>query len=315
MGYSIRFQSVNDAVKNYYEYSLILNECRVRLNNIAANMNYLQSNTRGKSFSTHVKSRSSNVGAAAINLRRCGQVLDNSRIEYLLSEQLVYQNTSGDDSFNIGDGISIVPVPDFTGKERGSVFEDIKDRIGKATKAAIEDVTAWWNRETSPGGFIYKGVNVGLAVLGIATGAVQAISGALMFGTIAGAPLGALLAIYGINDFFNGFNDLKYTISGEYYQVGRNALAECIANGYWNIGSWIGQEDGGELFGNVVYGIGGMVGSGTSFIYSFSDLFTSKNTIHGIWNAINSISDYKSWGDSSFSYIKNLFELTQRPYK
>jgi len=126
MNYDAIYKTMQNVTTDFYNAAKTLDGYIQRLNNVKQQLGTF-SGLAG--YMSSINSQALAVSTSASVVIQAGQCLDNARIAYLLAEQQAYQLISGDDSFNIGDGVTPVNMPMSNG--------------GEGNKSLWENLTSW----------------------------------------------------------------------------------------------------------------------------------------------------------------------------
>ena len=249
MNYDAKYKDMQTSVERFYSAARSLDGYVQRLESVK---NQLAWFVGLSGYKNGVGSRATAVSTAAATVIQTGQCLDNSRIEYLLSEQIAYQMISGDTSFNIGDGVAPVNVPELKGVDDRNMWEKLWGGIVNVGKTAVKVISQTWSAfqdKIKPGGDWYKGWQIVKTVGKVISGTVAFVGGCLT--------LNPLAIIYGANDLLGAGYDIGALINGDYGAVDSfNPLKSVLQWTGGTIGGLFGNEEVGRMIGGGVYYLG-----------------------------------------------------------
>jgi len=147
---------------------------------------------------------------------------------------------------NFGEKI-VDDITDKTKEIYGNVVQAGKDCASWA-KEKVDDAVEWYNENEE------QIKAYGKTALKIGAASVKLVGAAVSIGTGAGIPLGILSAVTAINDISNAHADLVYIKAEQYENVGTtNVLKDYLKDSGKQIGSYFGNEQIGETFGEALY--------------------------------------------------------------
>ena len=142
-------------------------------------------------------------------------------------------------------------------------LEDEIFNIGTGIKNAAEGVKSYVFGEVDDAvesyyshGVVYDVIEYGKATVKAGAGVVKIAAGVTSLIGTGGlsTPVSVLAIIGGANDIYNGINDGIHIYNDEYDKVGtEDFLKDKLTEGGRILGGWLGHEEWGETFGNVVY--------------------------------------------------------------
>jgi len=297
MNYDAIYKTMQNTTNDFYNAAKTLDGYIQRLDNVK---NQLGTFSGLAEYKNSVTSQALAVSSAAAEVIQTGQCLDNARIDYLLAEQQAYQLISGDTSFNIGDGVSAVAVPDLKGEDDRSLWDKIwggvTSTIGNAVKCVTESISAI-KQKISPGGDWYTGWQVVKSVGSVVSGALAIASG------------NPLLMLYGANSIVMGVDGIIGLVDGHPDAIDNiNPLKAVMEYGSTELG--FGKEAGDILYfagdvATIVTGFNDLGGSG-----GISDVMNLDVDSHLYSNIDTVINAFYGYGNSPVHWFYDLYDTS-----
>lgn len=183
----------------------------------------------------------------SLRLKKCQAFLFNTADLYELNEKRLFS----DDPLN------------YEEKTFFSFFEDSFFCMGVGVRTTLRGVKSVFKTIITTAvesyysqGFVFQAVQVGKAAYKCAKGVTKIALGVSSIFASGGlsAPVAVLTVISGFNDLWNGGADLYYIHTGEYDKIGEtNLLKDALADSGKQLGTYFGNSELGEQFGEITY--------------------------------------------------------------
>lgn len=136
----------------------------------------------------------------------------------------------------------------------GNAIEKGAAIVFSRVKEFASNVRTAYENAYNEHGALYDAVEYGKCARRVGKGVVKIVGAAAAFSTGVGIPISLVEIISAGNDMVNAFNDAAYIYTDQYEEVGKtNVLKDALVSGYGNLGEMLGNQEAGELFGELTY--------------------------------------------------------------